>query len=423
VARDALVAAIQYYDAQVDDARHTLTVARTAAQYGAVLASSTRVVGFVRNGERVAGVRVRDLESGGEFDVHANVVINATGVWTDELQELVGGRRKFRVRASKGIHLLVPRDRLVADTGIILRTEKSVLFIIPWGRYWIIGTTDTDWQLDLAHPAASRADIDYLLAHVNAVLRTPLTHEDVVGVYAGLRPLLAGESDSTSRLSREHAVAQSVPGLLVVAGGKYTTYRVMAKDAVDAAAASISQPVPVSCTETIPLLGAVGYQAAWNARERTAAASGLTVSQVEHLLGRYGAQTQELLEVIDDRPDLRKPLVGAEEYSEGEIAYAASHEGALHLDDVLTRRTRISIETWDRGLAAAESAARLMGSVLDWDAATVLLEVEHYCARVAAERESQQQPDDRTADAARLGAPDVRMGAVHNESRAKGPGE
>jgi glycerol-3-phosphate dehydrogenase len=408
---DSLVGAIQYYDAQVDDARHTVTVARTAALYGAVLASSARVVRFLREGERVAGVRVRDLESGDEIDVRAREVINATGVWTDELQELVGGRGRFRVRASKGIHLVVPRDRIHSDTGIILRTEKSVLFVIPWRRHWIIGTTDSDWNLDLAHPAASRADIDYLLGHVNAVLSTPLAHEDIVGVYAGLRPLLAGESEATSKLSRQHAVAQPVPGLVVVAGGKYTTYRVMAKDAVDAAVFGLDQAIPRSCTDTIPLVGAVGYQAHYNARGRHAADSGLHIARIEHLLGRYGSELVGLLGLVAERPELGRPLLGAEDYLAVEVAYAASHEGALHLDDVLTRRTRISIETWDRGLAAAEPAARLMGAVLSWDDATISREVDHYRARVAAERESQSQPDDHTADAARLGAPDVRMGA------------
>ena len=408
---NALVGAILYFDAQVDDARHTVTLARTAALYGGVLASSARVVGFLREGERVAGVRVRDLESGDEIDLRGRRVINATGVWTDELQELVGGRGKFRVRASKGIHLLVPRDRLRADTGIILRTEKSVLFIIPWGQHWIIGTTDTDWNLDLAHPAASRADIDYLLERVNRVLSVPLMRKDIVGVYAGLRPLLAGESESTSKLSRQHAVAQPVPGLVVVAGGKYTTYRVMAKDAVDAAVAGLNQQVPNSCTETIPLVGAVGYQAQYNARFRTAAASGLNVGRIEHLLGRYGSEIDALLAIIAEHESLTAPIPGAEEYLAAEVAYAASHEAALHLDDVLTRRTRMSIETWDRGLRAAEPVARLMGAALGWDDVTVAREVEHYRARVAAERESQEQPDDRTADAARLGAPDVRMGA------------
>src|SRR3712207_6189487 len=143
---------------------------------------------------------------------------------------------------------------------MILRTEKSVLFVIPWGRHWIIGTTDTDWQLDKAHPAASSTDIDYVLAHVNSVLATPLTREDVEGVYAGLRPLLSGGSDSTSKLSREHVVARPVPGLVVGAGGKYTTYRVMAKDAVDEVARALDFRVGACCTHEVPLLGAEGYR-------------------------------------------------------------------------------------------------------------------------------------------------------------------
>ena len=233
--KSALVGALQYYDAQVDDARHTMELARTAASYGAHVANRVKVTGFLRQGERVTGVQAKDLESGREFEVRAKQVVNATGVWTDDTQAMVGERGQYHVRASKGIHLVVPKDRIQSSTGMILRTEKSVLFIIPWGRHWLIGTTDTDWDLDKAHPAATSKDIDYLLDHVNAVLTTPLTREDVEGVYAGLRPLLAGESESTSKLSREHVVAHAAPGLVVVAGGKYTTYRVMAKDAVDAA--------------------------------------------------------------------------------------------------------------------------------------------------------------------------------------------
>ena len=188
---DALVGALQYWDAQVDDARHTLVTARTAAAYGAAVASHAPVTGFLREGERVTGVRARDTLSGEAFEVRARQVINATGVWTDDVQHLVGERGKFAVRASKGIHLVVPRDRVQLDTGLILRTAESVLFVIPWGRHWIIGTTDTDWKLDKAHPAASRSDIDYVLEQVNKVLKQPLGHEDVEGVYAGLRPLLA----------------------------------------------------------------------------------------------------------------------------------------------------------------------------------------------------------------------------------------
>jgi glycerol-3-phosphate dehydrogenase len=409
--RSAIKGAIRFYEGQVDDARHTMMIARTAAQYGALCANSARVVGFLREDDRVVGARVRDLESGHEFDVRAKEVINAAGVWTDEIQKMVGGRGQFQVRASKGVHLVVPRNRINSSTGIITRTEKSLLFIIPWGSHWIIGTTDTDWKLDLAHPAASSTDIDYLLDHANSLLQDPLTREDVVGVYAGLRPLLSGESDSTSQLSREHAVSSPVRGLTVIAGGKYTTYRVMAKDAVDAAVHGMERKVPRSCTERIPLAGADGYLGAWNSRQLTATRTGLRVRQVEHLLGRYGTLMSELLDLVAERPELGEPLAGAPEYLRAEALYAASHEGALHLEDVLTRRTRISIEVDDRGHAAAQEVAELVAPTLGWDEHDVAREVEHYRARVEAERESQHQPDDLTADAARLGAPDVRVGA------------
>jgi glycerol-3-phosphate dehydrogenase len=282
-----------------------------------------------------------------------------------------------------------------------------VLFVIPWGRHWIVGTTDTEWSLDKAHPAASRRDIDYLLERINEVLVTPLTHEDVEGVYAGLRPLLAGESEATSKLSREHTVAHTAPGLVVVAGGKYTTYRVMAKDAVDAAAHGIDGKVPPSCTDQVPLVGADGYVALRNARRRLAASSGLHVARIDHLLDRYGALVDEVLALIADDPSLGEALPGADDYLRAEIVYAASHEGARHVDDVLTRRTRISIETWDRGLEAAKHVARLMAPVLRWSDAHVEHEIEHYRLRVEAERESQTMPDDETADAARLGAPEI----------------
>jgi glycerol-3-phosphate dehydrogenase len=405
--KDSLVGALQYYDAQVDDARHTMFLARTAAAYGAHVASRTRVVGFLREGERVTGVKVQDLEHDTIFEVRAQQVINATGVWTDDTQALVGERGQFHVRASKGIHLVVPRDRIQSRTGLILRTEKSVLFVIPWGRHWIIGTTDTEWTLDKAHPASSSTDIDYLLDHVNEVLQTPLSRADVQGVYAGLRPLLSGESESTSQLSREHTVGSPVPGLVVVAGGKYTTYRVMARDAVDACVHGLGRSVPPSCTQDVPLLGADGYTALWNRRRALAAASGLHVARVEHLLGRYGTLVTEVLALVRADPALGGPVTGAEDYLRAELVYAASHEGARHLEDVLTRRTRISIETFDRGLTVAPEAAALMGGVLGWTEEQTAREVEHYRLRVEAERRSQEQPDDETADAARLGAPDV----------------
>ncbi|MEU6156867.1 glycerol-3-phosphate dehydrogenase/oxidase [Streptomyces sp. NPDC047130] len=405
--KDALTGALQYYDAQMDDARYVATLVRTAAAYGAKVANRARVTGFVREGERVVGARVKDLEGGGEYEIRAQQIVNATGVWTDDTQAMVGERGQFHVKASKGIHLVVPKDRIHSRTGLILRTEKSVLFVIPWGRHWIVGTTDTEWSLDKAHPAASSADIDYLLEHVNSVLAVPLTRDDVEGVYAGLRPLLAGESEATSKLSREHTVAHPVPGLVVVAGGKYTTYRVMAKDAVDAAVHGLDRRVAPCVTEEIPLVGAEGYRALWNARARIAARTGLHVVRVEHLLNRYGSLAEEVLELIAEDPSLAAPLPGADDYLRAEVVYAARSEGALHLDDVMTRRTRISIETFDRGTRSAREVAELMAPVLGWDAERVDREVEYYEKRVEAERESQRQPDDLTADAARLGAPDI----------------
>ena len=408
---DSLVGAIRYFDGQLDDARHTMVLARTAARYGAVVATSARATGFLQSDGAVTGLTVRDLESGEDLTIRARAVINAAGVFTRELQELSGAPIGVRVTASKGVHLVVPLDRIQSNTGLITKTSTSVLFVIPWqGTHWLIGTTDTAWALDLSHPAASSTDIAYLLEQVNAVLQVPLTTADVVGVYAGLRPLLAGESDATSKLSREHAVVTVLPGLTMVAGGKYTTYRVMARDAVDEAVGSWPDPVPKSCTQDVPLLGAEGFPALWNARARLARTHGLDVPRLERLLRRYGTLVDEVFDLVDADPSLIEALTHAPGYLRAEILYAASHEGAMHLDDILARRTHVSIETLDRGVAAAPEVADLVAPVLGWSPRDVAREVDHYCARVAAERESQTQPDDRSADAARLGAPDVPRG-------------
>jgi glycerol-3-phosphate dehydrogenase len=406
--RSALIGGIRYYDAQADDARHTMTVARTAAHYGAVIRTSTQVTGFIREADRVSGVRIHDVEDGRTQEVQANAVINCTGVWTDDLQRLSGSRGRFRVRASKGVHIVVPRDRIVAESGLILRTEKSVLFVIPWRNHWIVGTTDTDWNLDLAHPAATKHDIDYILEHVNSVLATPLKHDDIEGVYAGLRPLLAGESEETSKLSREHAVARVAPGLVAIAGGKYTTYRVMAADAVDAASPDLPGRLQPSITDKVPLLGADGYHALVNQVDQLGARHGLHPYRVRHLLDRYGSLVHEVLALAEGRPELLKPLTAAPDYLQVEIVYAASHEGALHLEDTLARRTRISIEYPHRGVDCAQQVAELMADVLGWPEETTNREVKIYKARVEAERDSQTQPDDEAADAIRAAAPEAR---------------
>jgi len=414
-----LTGAIRYYDCQVDDARLVVTLARTAARYGALVATRSRVTGFLREGDRVVGVSAVDLETGTSYEVRARVVVNATGVWTDQMESLPGGAPALEVEASKGIHLVVPRDRIRSEYGFITKTEKSVLFVIPWGRHWIIGTTDTAWDLDLAHPAASRTDIDYLLRHVNTLLRVPLDHDDVEGVYAGLRPLLAGKAgrgvgsagegearSATQKVSREHTVVSPVPGLVLIAGGKLTTYRIMARDAVDLAVRDRSD-VPVSQTEKVPLLGADGFLARTNQRVALSRRHGLEVGRIDHLLGRYGGLVDEVLDLIAARPALAAPLPGAEDYLCAEVVYAVTHEGARHLDDVLARRTRISIETFDRGTVAVTAAADLMATELGWDPARRDDEVDHYLRRVEAERQSHEKLTDQEADEARVSAPEI----------------
>ncbi|MBO1765340.1 glycerol-3-phosphate dehydrogenase/oxidase [Allobranchiibius sp. GilTou38] len=407
--KSALVGAVRYFDAQSDDARHTMTVVRTAAHYGAVVRNSTEVVKIVKEADRVVGAVVRDVESGDEVTVRAKVVVNATGVWTDDVQKMAGGRGRFHVRASKGVHILVPRDRIAGEVGLILRTEKSVLFVIPFGQQWIIGTTDTDWVYDLAHPAATSKDIDYILEHVNTVLTTPVSRDDILGVYSGLRPLLAGESEDTSQLSREHAVARPQPGLISIAGGKYTTYRVMAADAIDACAEDLGELKP-SVTEHVPLVGADGYKAMINLKSELAKEAGISTWRVEHLLGRYGSKLNELLSLGDDDPTMLDPVTGAEEYLRAELKYAVTHEGAKHITDVLARRTRISIDTKHRGVDCVDETAAIMATELGWDEATVEHEKAAYVERVHAERKSQELSTDEESDAARREAAESRGG-------------
>jgi len=400
---DNIYGAVRYWDALVDDARHTMMLARTSAKHGAALATSTRVTGLDSAGSRISGAEVLDLESGRKIEIRSRAVINAAGVWSDDIQDLAGSRG-LEVEASKGVHLVIPRSRIESETGMIFRTRESVLLVIPFDEFWIVGTTDTPWTLGRAHPAASQKDIDYLLEWVNTVLTDPLRRDDVVGVYAGLRPLLTGESDSTSKLSREHAVADNGRGLISVAGGKYTTYRIMASDAVDAVARYIDRPIAPSRTQRIPLVGADGIL-----ELRTAIPpSGIAPDDYQRLLGRYGSLVGDLADLVRVDPDLAERLVDDAPYLKAEIVYGATHEGALHLDDFLTRRTRISIETRHRGSRAVKEVAGLVGPLLGWDTQASADEMMHYRARTEAERDSQRQPDDRTADAARMGAPDVR---------------
>ena len=378
---DALVGGVQFYDAQEDDARMVACLARTAAAHGAALATGVRMDGLLtrdRPGNRRPGPRPADRDGPGD----QGQARRAGDRGVDQRRRRGPAGAELRVRPSKGVHIVVPRDRIAMDTGLLTRTEKSVLFVIPWGAHWLIGDTDTEWPYDPDQPAASRADIEYLLAKVNCMLGEPLTAGDIEGVFAGLRPLVAARQGSdTTKLSREHSVDSSVPGLSVIAGGKYTTYRVMARDLIDAAVRDLSagpgparpgrtaRAIPASRTDRVPLAGADGYPQMWASRGRLADAAGLPAAQVERLLGRYGTDISDLLELMAARPGLREPVPGSGGYLGAEVVYACTHEGAVRLDDVLSRRTRITIETRDRGAAAAPHAAALMAPELGWDAA------------------------------------------------------
>ncbi len=408
---DSLVGAIRYHDARTDDARFVVALVRTAVANGALALSGIRVDGLGRGEDELRRAALHDTESGRDLELHARVVVNATGVWSGELEQLAGVPSPVRVRASKGVHLLVPRDRISSDTALVLRTDRSVLFVIPWGAHWIIGTTDTEWNLDRDHPSASRGDIAYLLEQVNATLREPLTEEDVVGVYAGLRPLVAREATDTTALSREHVIRRPAPGLVTVAGGKYTTYRVMARDAVDAAGEELGEAIDASRTDQVPLLGAEGLTTARGRAHAHPSAHRIGAVAVEHLLERYGALALVLLDATAERPELAEPIEGAPAYLLVEAWYAVVAEGALHLDDVLTRRTRISIETVDRGRAAAEPVAQAMADLLGWPGRRVRREVAHYLDRLEAELLAGRAPDDEGADAARSAVRDPRLAA------------
>jgi glycerol-3-phosphate dehydrogenase len=396
---DRVVGALQYHDVVVDDARHTMIVARTAAHYGAAVATHVEVTGLARVGTRVSGVRGHDRQSGEAVEIRGRSVINATGACAAQVQRLAGAKT-VELRPSKGVHLVVPHDCFRSRVGLVTRAGDNVLVVRPWNLDWIIGTTDTPWHHASHEPVANAADVDFLLGAVNRWLRAPLARTDVLGVYAGIRPLIGVRVATTAALHRDHLVAPGPAGLFTIVGGKYTTYRLMARDVVDAAAASLGRSVGLCVTDTTPLLGADGYAAMWEQRARLARPSGLDTERIETLLGRYGALVDEMLELIRERPQLQAPLRGAPDRIEAEIVYAATHEGALHLDDVLERRTHIAIETHDRGLKAAPRIADLLGGALGWTRTRRVAELTRYEARVAAALHAEQECSDDAAVAA-----------------------
>ena len=366
---DIILGAIKYFDAQVDDARHTLSVARTAARHGAVIATRVSAESLIREGKSVTGVVAKDLVSGKTISIKAAVTVMCAGIWSDELHSKFDLKAGYDVTMSKGVHIVLPGSAIKSDAGIILKTPVSVLFIIPWADKWIVGTTDTPYTGDRSEPFASREDVQYIVDQANRVLSPQINIDEIIGVYAGLRPLVSNNKNSlTTKLSREHTVDRPAPGFVSIAGGKYTTYRIMGRDVIDLAVNELRKLTSESVTDKLPLVGADGYFALVQQVDRIALESGLSVETVTHLLNRYGSMISEILELVKETPSLSKRLSADLPYIKAEIYYAASHEGARSVDDVISRRTRIAFEAHNYGVELTESIAEIIAPVLGWSA-------------------------------------------------------
>jgi glycerol-3-phosphate dehydrogenase len=384
---DLVTGAIKYFDAQVDDARHTMSVARTAARHGAIIATQVSAESLIKEGKRVAGVNALDLASGKKIAIKAGATIMCAGVWSDQLHARFDLTPGYNVTMSKGAHIVVPGSAIKSDAGIIVKTPISVLFLIPWGDKWIVGTTDTPYEGDRAEPCATREDVQYILDQANRVLEPKLRADDIIGVYAGLRPLVANnKSATTTKLSREHTVDRPAAGFVSIAGGKYTTYRVMAKDVVDRAVIELRRLTQESVTEKLPLVGADGYFALEQQKERIAQESGLDVATITHLLNRHGSLISEILDLVKAQPQLASKLDADLPYIKAEIVYAASHEGARSVDDVISRRTRLSFEAVNHGAHLADEIATLISPVLGWSAKERKESVAQYTELVEREK-------------------------------------
>ena len=387
--QDIITGAIRYFDAQVDDARHTMMIARTAARHGAVMATGVRVEDLIRNGKKVVGAIAVDTATNMQIKISAKATIMCAGVWSDELHEKFGLTAGYSVAMSKGVHIVVPGDAIHSKDGIILKTAVSVLFLIPWGDKWIVGTTDTPYDGDRSKPLATQEDVQYILDQANRVLEPQLKAEDILGVFAGLRPLVANKTGSaTTKLSREHTVDRPVPGFVSMAGGKYTTYRVMAKDAVDLAVLDLRRLVSDSVTEKLPLIGADGYFALVQQTAKLAETYSISEATVTHLLDRYGSLIEEILEIISANPSMAQRLIPDLPYIKAEILHAVTHEGALSVEDVLLRRTRISFEDFYSGSEVAPEVAKIIGDELGWGVKERNESVKTFLALVEQEEEA-----------------------------------
>ena len=382
-----VVGGFVYWDAQTDDARLTLTVARTAADHGAAAANHCEVVAVLKGGDgRVQGATVR--AGNDTFDVRARVVVNAGGVWADQVRALDEGGDPGTLRPAKGVHVAVPWDRLRNDIAAVVpvpRDRRSV-FVVPQGDRTYIGTTDTDYDGPLDDPRCTADDIGYLLGAVNSWVTEPLTPDDVVGSWAGLRPLVRdATSERTADLSRRHAVLTSPSGVVTVTGGKLTTYRRMAADTVDTAVRVLGGGGR-SRTRRLRLRGADGVEAL--AGDTAAARMGIAADVLEHLVGRHGTDARTVAAMVSADPGLGERLVPSLPHLRAEAVYAARYEMAVTLDDVLSRRIPARWLAAEASVAAAPDVARLVGTELGWDATTADREAARYAGAVRAERDA-----------------------------------
>ncbi len=387
MARERIAGGYLYYDATTDDARLVLTLARSAAAHGAAVANRCRVVGLTKDLDgRVDGATVDTGDA--TIDVRAKVVVNAAGVWADEVRALEDGVDPDSIRPAKGIHLTVPWTKVRNDIAVVIpvRTDKRSLFVVPWGPradgtfdHTYIGTTDTDYVGPLDDPACTADDIAYVLAALNDAITTDVTPADVTGAWAGLRPLVkSATSGRTADLSRRHRVTTGPAGVIAITGGKLTTYREMAEDTVDEALAVLGTKARCR-TKRLKLLGAAGF---------TAPPEGSTAA---HLALRHGTLAAEVTALVTADPTLGAPLVETLPYLRAEAVYAARHEMATTLDDVLLRRTRAHLFDRPATLAAAPDVATLLAAELGWTPEETDRQVEAYRAIVAAEEADARQ--------------------------------
>jgi glycerol-3-phosphate dehydrogenase len=386
---DVITGAIRYFDAQVDDARHTMMIARTAKRHGAAIVTRASVDSLIKKNKRVTGAVVIDSYSKKKINVKASTVIMCAGVWSDELHKKFGIEPGYEVKMSKGVHITLPGDAIKAHEGVIIKTAVSVLFIIPWKDQWMIGTTDTEYLGDPSAPLADRSDVQYIIDQANRVLSPRINIDQVIGVFAGLRPLVANKkATDTTKLSREHTVDRPVPGFVSLAGGKYTTYRVMAKDAVDMATNDITKLTNESITAKLPIIGADGYFALTQQAESLAAKYNLKLKTITHLLNRYGSDISDILDLIEEDRKLAAPLTRELPYLKAEIIYSVISEGAQSVCDVLERRTRIWFEAQNFGEELAPAVAELIAPYLGWKAADKKKSIAAYLTKVEAAKES-----------------------------------